>query len=284
MSYPPAAVQTVLPVLPIPSLNGRELDWLKAMIVDPSIALSYLETIELHVTLRNLYQCLFPFEFRLSTASRHWEAEQHSEEELEFFDLIHDRLFYLPIDDDDSLCTGIPVYSITPNFWYEEYEWDELDVLEKLLLGLSEQAEWERVEETFLTVPLPNPIPPSQIDWHLFKQNCEAMPAPLSYFQIAVQSFDRETNNPFIDNQNYEYLDLWTWSIEAIEELTQHYQEAIHLQQQVQVLVDWLTNNPHRLIQLIELWNRSAKPIPTKPSFKIIPSSQLDQNWAIRRI
>jgi hypothetical protein len=101
MSYPPAAVQTVLPMLPIPSLYGRELDWLRAMIVDPSIALGYLETVELHLKLRSLYQHFFPFEFRLSTASRYWEPEQHSEQELEFFDLIHDRLFYLPIDGDE---------------------------------------------------------------------------------------------------------------------------------------------------------------------------------------
>ncbi|GAP99734.1 hypothetical protein NIES2104_63000 [Leptolyngbya sp. NIES-2104] len=253
------------------------------MIVDPNIALSYLETIELHLTLRDLYRHLFPFEFHLSTASRHWEAEQHSEEELEFFDLIHDRLFYLPIDGDESLCAGIPVYSITPDFWYEEYEWDELDVLDKLLLGLSEQANWERVEEAFFTVSLPTPILPSRIDWHLFEQNCEAMPVPLNYFHIAVQIFDRETHNPFIDNRNYQYMDLWTWSVEAIEELTQHYQKAIHLQQKVQVLVDWLTNSPHRIIQVIELWNRSVKPTRSKPSIKIIDSSQLSQNWAVRR-
>jgi hypothetical protein len=273
MSYPPAAVQTVLPVLPIPSLYGRELDWLRAMIVDPSIALSYLETVELHLNLRSLYQQFFPFEFRLSTASRYWEPEQHSEQELEFFDLIHDRLFYLPIDGDESFCNGIPVFSIAPDFWYEEYEWDELNILEQLLLGLSGQEQWEMVERTFFAVPLFKPTSPNQIDWNQFKLNCEAMPVPLNYFHIAVQMFDREMNNPFIDNHNYEYIDLWTWSVEAIEELTHHYQKAVQLQQQVQVLVDWLTDNPYRLIQLIELWNRSAKSTPTRPSIKIMQSS-----------
>ncbi|MGG6265372.1 hypothetical protein ACQ4M3_24675 [Leptolyngbya sp. AN03gr2] len=283
MAYPPTTVQTVLPVLPIPEFCGRGLDWLRAMFVDPSVALSYLETIELHLKLRSLYQHFFPFEFRLSTASRHWEPDQHSEEELEFFDLIHERLFYLPIDGDENLCTGIPIYSIAPDFWYEEYEWEELDVLEQLLLGLSGQEEWGILEQTFLTVPLLNPVPSSRIDWNKFKLNCEAMPAPLNYFHLAIQMFDRETGNPFIDNHNYEYIDLWAWTVEAIEELTHHYHKAILLQQKAQILVDWLTDHPHRLIQLIDLWNRSAKTTPARPSIKIIQSSQLGQNWAVRR-
>jgi hypothetical protein len=105
-----------------------------------------------------------------------------------------------------------------------------------------------------------------------------------STYPLMEMKFDRETNNPFIDNHNYEYIDLWTWSVEAIEELTQHYRKAAQLQQQVQILVDWLTHNPCRLIQLIELWNRSAKSTPPRPSIKIIQSSQLGQNWSVRRI
>lgn len=282
MSYPPPTVQTVLPILPIPSLYGHELDWLRAMVVDPDIALSYLETAELHLKLRFLYQHFFPFEFRLSTARRYWESEQHSEEELEFFALIHDRLFYLPVDGDEGLCTGIPIYSITPDYWYDEYEWEELDILEKLLLGLSEQVEWDMVEQTFFAVPLLAPISPSQIDWQKFKINCESMPEPLNYFHLAVQMFDRDTNNPFIDNHDYEYVDFWTWSVEAIEELTYYYRRAIQAQQHVQVLVDWLTERPARLIQLIELWNQSEKSIPAVPNIKIMTASELNQNWSIR--
>lgn len=282
MVYPPAAMQTVLPVLPIPSSCERELDWLRAMVVNPSIALGYLETVEVHSELRALYQHFFPFEFQLSTASRYWEVEQHSEEELEFFDLIHDRLFYLPVDGDEDLCAGIPVYSIAPDFWYEEYDWEELDILDQLLLALSGQEEWKMLEQTFSTVPLLNPIPPNRIDWERFKLNCEAMSIPMSYFHVAVQMFDRETDNPFIDNRNYEYIDVWIWSIEAIEQLMNHYQKAIQLQQKVQVLVDWLTDNPHRLLQLIDLWNCSAKSAPAKPSIRIIQASQLGQNWAVR--
>lgn len=280
MSYPPAEVQTVLPILPIPSLYGRGLDWLKAMVVNPAIALNYLEYSELHLTLRYLYQIFFPMEFNLSTASRYWEPEQHSEEELEFFGLIHDRLFFLPIEDNDSLCTGIPVYSINPDYWDEEYDWDELNALEQLLLGLAEDVEWGMVEQTFASLPFLTPISPNQVDWRLFEQNCKTAPFPFNYFHVAVQIFDRNTGNPFLDSYSYEYVDFWTWSVESIEELTQYYCKAIELQQQAQILADWLTDNPHRLLQLIELWNQSAKGHSISPSVKIIAASQLENDWS----
>jgi len=283
MTYPPATVQTVLPILPTPSLHGRELDWLRAMVVDPDIALNYLETAGLHLTLRYLYQHFFPLEFRLSTASRYWNDEQHSEEELEFFDLIHDRLFYLPIDGDDSLCTGIPVYSINPNGWEEGYDWNELNRLEQLLIALSEQVDWEMVEATVPDVLLPMPLPPRHIDWRVFKQNCEASTVPLNYFFDTVQIFDRDTGNPFIDFCEEQFVDYWTWCVEAIEELTQFYRKANQLLQQSQLLADWLTEHPDRLVQLIELWNRSARSSPITPSVRTISASELTDRWTMRR-
>jgi len=186
-------------------------------------------------------------------------AGQHRALEA-FFTLICRHLFPLPDhifdfeEDLEAYLGGITVLPLIPEWWNGDAE--ELGAAHRVALGLLHGGEWALDG----LGPYTARVKTGQayaVDWELLERLCGEAPPPLAHLWPAVTSLDHSTGNPFIDS-SYEAPWEEDWGEESVQMLTAAYQEAVELLKKVDELDAWVQEDPTRVGQIVELWNRAV--------------------------
>ncbi|HEX2909884.1 MAG TPA: hypothetical protein VH186_03680 [Chloroflexia bacterium] len=235
-------------------------------------ATAYLRSLWHSANLLSLYRHYFPQEFAASTASTSLRVRGeynelnelnglYSPKEIEFLHLVEDKLFPIYLDyylegDEREDCIYIP--SFGPDWW--SYEFEELHAGWQLLLRICGSVEEDRnianldthragVEAAFTGLKR------HKVDWNKFRAICLAKDVPISYLPLAFDMLDHDTGNIFLDPTDEMPVEPLEWSIEDLDFLIEHYEEATTSLEKAEKLLDWLTASPLHLQEVIELWN-----------------------------
>lgn len=223
------------------------------------------------VALLQLYQSTFPEEFAASVAERSSVNGGHSGAEVEFFHLIHERLFPLEmlLDDvlDEERYSFIPVEPLGIDQWDQPFE--DFDLGWQLLFLLTGEGELDVVEvddETHAQLArLLSTISAGQVDAQVMERLAAQVGGPLEGLLDAIRMIDHNTGTVWLDI-TYECgcYDA-DWSAETLRVLADEYRQARSILNRVDRLLSWLTDDPVQHFQeAIDLWNRTRALTPTE--------------------
>jgi hypothetical protein len=77
---------------------------------------------------------------------------------------------------------------------------------------------------------------------------------------------DHDTGNIFLDPTDEMPVEPLEWSIEDMDFLIEHYQEANQIGNKATKLLDWLIASPLHLLEVITLWNECLELAPLVPT------------------
>ena len=213
--------------------------------------------IKLRLTLLELYQDYFPYQWQHSTKSTEVVSlESHTERELEFFDLLDE--FRFPCERAcEEFYDSLVVYAIKPD--WTELSWDELDCLLHCYIALTDESCWEQLVKVYQLEgsDLQRPASVKKVTAARLKNECDKLNSPLRYLAEAFNLIEYNSDNVWIDSNDMDPFN-YEWCHENIERLTQEYETAKVAIEHFNALNDWLSTNPERIKALVRVWNAAA--------------------------
>jgi hypothetical protein len=279
------------------ALNGlRDLT-----VLDTTGAIRYLTSLKDSLPMLRLYREVFPEEFANSREpvtlrpgeysgrfvtpfGQETEDPPHTPRELEFFQLIDDRLFNLPMT---WIEAGCRMYSImVPSAEHGEEDPHSLRTSLQVAAALLSDESWISLAD--IAQPSPNagdlitPAATSVTDYETVVAAFRQEPTPLNIFADALAVMNYDTGCIFLDfccgcgGCTYD-LD---WSVENIRLLAEEHVKQREIFSRIDALDDWLTGDDRRrapyayanegashnadivarINQIVEVWNRPALP------------------------
>ena len=223
----------------------------------------YLEEFNQKLALLVLYKEIFPNEWANSKIPlwQHSHSGIYSDREIDFLELVNQHFFSLDWLEDFRECperyVEIPIYSLNTD-WRDECI-EDLEYAEQFLLSLMGQgypeSEWL---ENFGFTPdvLFNGY---QIDWKLLETISQSVPEPLSYLHDVASIIDHSTGCIWIDITVDSY-DSFSCNEETLIYLAQQWQSAQKYLAKLQQFEVWIESSVDHRKQVVELWNKAAKP------------------------
>ncbi|HEX2913748.1 MAG TPA: hypothetical protein VH186_23285 [Chloroflexia bacterium] len=279
---------------PVPDNLSKCLELLKAYRLPLRLpeALAYLSRLQSSASLLALYRHFFPVEFARSHAATTPEKGCiYSPREIEFFELVDERFFPLPLEyyldlsaeSGDERSERIEVLCLGLDWW--ELDLADLHPGWQLLLVLmgelelaalfpeSPPAYWAAREEL--------PWPRESLEEILREDNTgenarqiysqghlaaleklvaregEGESAVLSALPLALRILMHDTGNLWLDPTPETAVDDAYWCEEDVEYLAAAYAEARRMMEEADRLLDWLTESTEHLSKGVELWKKS---------------------------
>jgi hypothetical protein len=255
-----------------------DLAWLKQyqLPISPGQALVYLRQLKESATLLLLYRYFFPAEFGSSQASTTPPPGQlYSPKELEFFKLVDQKLFPLPLDyyteaeasagDERSLqldvmCLGLDWWDSEPQELH--YGWHLLLVLcgsceASILAAHNIDPELTELVESIQSARTGSGSYTNQ-QLHWLEEQCQVKGEPLASLPLALQLIVHDTGNLWLDPLPENPVGDAYWCIEDVELLTEAYREASQILERVEKLLDWLEVDLNHFKEVVQLWNQSC--------------------------
>ena len=261
---------------------GRLASW-RLPVTFPDAA-SYLQNLSAGANLLDMYRHYFPDEFERSQASslaprpspaaaynyRHQSHDRvefdryHSPKELEFLELVENRLFPLGFGPgtgpQEERVDAIPVFNIGIDWWMEPLS-ELLPGWQFLLLVAGNveagvDVDLLDIDETVREVLTRSGI--SAVDWEQLEIICRGAAEPLCYLPLAIELLNHETGNIYLDASDEMPADPLDWCREDVDFLIEQYRQALEIRDKTQRLVDWLEAGAANLKEAIELWNQSS--------------------------
>ncbi|HAX77688.1 MAG TPA: hypothetical protein DCY88_18090 [Cyanobacteria bacterium UBA11372] len=230
-------------------------------------SLDYLIQLRESLILLSLYQVNFSEEWKNSTSPLFTSTPKspHSPKELEFFQLVDERLFPIGLGDADldERLNFIPFWPEDVDFYLRSI--DEFDEGEQFLICLYDPCYLENSWLTHFSINPNKVVPIEQIDFNKLETLCREASQPLCYLYDAMSIIDRSTGSIWLDETCESCLYL-EWSQNNIDILAQDWQKALNLRASYLEVAQWLQNNCNNKILTIELWNL-AKKDESYPSF-----------------
>jgi len=208
-----------------------------------------------------LYRRYFPQEFTHSTAGTQVPIQHHepgySERELEFLNLVDQRLFPLPeMMFDNERLPSIPIYPQGVD-WEDEPENIRLSL--RAAMALVSGDDWIQWE-TWLSPHL-RPLS-GERDWKCFAELCRHTKGLAVRFPLLLELVALDTGNLWLDTSWDASWEEYPWEEEAIEYLKKEWQEAQRIFAQLDPLLDRMDKHPrYWLTRLVKLWNAAIKPV-----------------------
>lgn len=253
-------------------------------LLTPSGAERYLDHLDTTTSLLALFARYFPAEFAQARAhGLPLIAEQTdgwSACELEFFRLVDERLFPLPLDylrelGDRTFASQIPLQTFPVGSDGElSLGW----ALVHYLVGLrgEEQVREHGIYEEGALFALP--ILRRDTEKALLILRCQAQAEPLALLPQAVAMVMRETGTVWLDEDEEGVYLSPSWSEDDIDELHWQYLQAIEIGGQAERFCEWLEADPQpRFTQVTRLWNACARdtaPPEARLRCRSVPASQ----------
>ena len=219
----------------------------------------YLEELNQKIVLLALYKQMFPYEWASSKASliRREQNNVYCEREMEFLELINDRLFQLDcLEDLSERYTEIPIYPQTACAW--EVDLEDLTFTEQFLISLAgEGYSREQWQELFGFIPT-DLATGDEIDWEQLEQLSRSAVEPLAYLYDAISILDRSTGCIWLDVTGEIYVSF-PWTHEALLHLAQQWQGGQEYLLRQQQFEEWIKSSVNHRRETVKLWN-SARP------------------------
>lgn len=285
------------------ALNGlRDLTAL-----DTTGAIRYLTSLKESLSMLRLYREVFPEEFAnskkpitlrpgdysgrfLSPFGREEEEPPHTPRELEFFDLIDDRLFNLPMTWIEGGCR---MHSIMiPAADHGEEDPHSLRPSLQVAAALLSDESWLSLADIAHPSPhvgeLLTPAATAVTDYKTVVETFRREPTPLDIFADALAVMNYDTGCVFLDfccGCGGCTHDL-AWTAENIRQLAEEHVKQREIFSRIDALDDWLTgdgrqrapyvyadegarHNPDivaRINEIVRVWNRPAPPAAQVPA------------------
>ena len=262
--------------------------------LSPGQALLYLKQLKESATLLLLYRHFFGEEYHASQASAIPEPGQlYSLKEQEFFTLVDQKLFPLPLDYyseaaasyGDERSEQIDIMCLGLDWWNTEVE--ELHFGWQLLLVLSGSCEASaltapaanfQVETQDTAASSPTRFDPRltavlesikeagagsrssytsvQLSW--LEEECLSRGEPLASLPLALRIIMHDTDNLWLDPLPESPVDDAYWCIEDVALLAEAYREASQILERVEGLLHWLEADLIHFKEVVTLWNQSC--------------------------
>ena len=241
-------------------------------------ALEHLVAVQEQYRLLHLYQHFFPAEYTVGVGKRArapvgsvHPSGDISSSELEFLQLVNDRLFPLNLfwiellaeESDGWHLKYIPIDSLS--CLQCDFSLQDADaplatrLLCALLFGEDEEGDWNGL---LAGIDTPPPIMTGaysgiDFDFEHFTRLCRRAGGMLVSLPLGVQCVSHSTGNFWLDVPEFEGQDVeLDWNIEVMNWLAKDWETAPALYKKYEQLVAWLQAEPVRLGKVIELWNR----------------------------
>lgn len=219
----------------------------------------YLEVLNQKIVLLSLYKQMFPVEWGRSQASllQRSQAEDYCDRELEFLELVNERLFPLDNWEDFSQRSAeIPIYPQTASVW--EIDLEDLTLGEQFLISLvGEGYSREQWQELFGFIP--NHLATGyEIDWQQLEKLSRSAVEPLAYLYDAISMLDRSTGCIWLDI-TYETYVSYPWTKEVLLDLAREWQIAQQYLLRQQQFEEWIESSVVHRQETIKLWNSARK-------------------------
>jgi hypothetical protein len=207
----------------------------------------------------HLYRRYFPQQFAHSIASTRIPIQHHepgySERELEFFNLVDQRLFPLPemLFDMERL-PSIPIYP-------QGVDWE--DERDNMRLSLRAAMALVSDDDTMLWeawLPAHLRPEPGERDWDQLAELCRHARGLTVRFPLLLELVALDTGNMWLDT-NWECAwEEYPWEETAMEYLRKEWRKAQHIFAQLNPLLDQMDKHPrYWLKRLVMLWNNAIK-------------------------
>ena len=215
------------------------------------------------------------------------EREPYSPKEIEFLELVDQKLFPIYLDyylDGEEREETIYIPNFGPDSW--GMEWDDLHGGWQILLKLTGHLEVGRFKdvedchqaalaEIFMT------LEGSQVDWAKLEERCRSQEEPLASLPLAFEMLEHDTGNIFLDPTDETPADNLEWAVTDIDFLIQQFEQAQAMLDKTNKLLDWLTTSPAHLQEVINLWNECLT-TRSQPQLQLQTQLQLQPEATIR--
>jgi hypothetical protein len=220
----------------------------------------YLEELSEQITYLTLYKELFPIEWSSSKTPlrQHSYPSVYSDIEIEFLELVNERLFPLEWLEDFRGCTErYTEVTISPqNIDWWEMSLEEFSFTEQFLLSIighgHPKADWILyfgfVPKKLLTV--------ERIDWEKLSLLCQQIASPLSLLYDVISIIDHSTECIWLDTTHQDYVSF-DWNQEVLRYLAQQWQVCQTYCQKMTQFSEWLESSVDHRKQVIKLWNKA---------------------------
>lgn len=250
-------------------------------LLTPGEAESFLTHLAWTVDLQQLFQHYFPQEFQVAQEQQMSfipeDRYAHSQYEAQFFRLVNEHLFPLPLFDMpyDEPWYERDAYSIPVEPFGFEFEADEAygelplgwQLLLYLLGVLSEddiRAYGNYEDDDLFAIPLPEQG--RDISWGLLTLRCQAQGGPIAYLPLAVEMLENDTGSVWLDANFENPCTDACWTVEDVDELHKQYLWAQDIRAKAESFCDWLEERPvPHFTAVVRLWNSCLRDTPRRP-------------------
>jgi hypothetical protein len=226
----------------------------------------YLSHLNSIFRLLDLYQHYFPEKFAASTKKiLPAKDAAYSEREYEFFELISNNLFPLPLYMVDDFLErenreyGFPLTSMGREWWNDDISYWELGWL--LLLWLTEEQSPQEVMRAAKGKNLDPRIFEISVKQgkrfaiEALSLHCRKLPGPLAHLPIALKILWHDTGCWFLDISS-EHMEFLAWSRREMNRLIKHGRLFDKFTDQADQLMTWIEKDPfNNFKEVIQLWN-----------------------------
>lgn len=228
----------------------------------------YQGRVELALDCLEIYRDLFSDEYARSTAPLFSQQR-----ELEFYRLVHTKLFPLRVDDDEDLLSMldreprlllpfIPVSGLQKHLWDGGcFNFWEIELCYRIAQVLGGQtgadgSGWKALSMYYGLESTPTPSRAlACVGWSLFADACAIAGPPLQYLILAFNMIAYATGNPWLDTPSIGCSPV-KWSKQNVAQLALLREQADQAFTAIKVLNRWLEEDPPaRITQIVELWN-----------------------------
>jgi hypothetical protein len=213
-------------------------------------------------TLTALYRKYFPTEYARSQANvvpPVNRAGGYSDRELEFLELVNQRLFPICQPEDylgvDERFPCIPFQECSVEFFDEE-DFSSLRMPVQVfvcLIGAMGDDWWKEV------LPGAPPIQDGTRDWKYFTRLCRRAGGILTDAPLGLEIVSYSTGNPFFDTTSGMGGDAFGWEPDTMAFLAAEWRKARELNARFDQLIDAFEREPSALVRLVTLWNRAIE-------------------------
>jgi hypothetical protein len=252
--------------LPTPAIPSA-LDRLRKSLLDQTVeqALASLQKRLDSIRLLALYEYYFPEEYRSSTASSTPSGESvYSERDLEFFNLVDQRLFPFNLDwllevaeEIDRPGVYIPVYALGIDWWNCPFDdlrrgWQLLLLLTGEVGGMSLWSDARYLE--IAGAELRRAAEHAPHSSHL-QRVCTQASSPLCFLPLALDALSHDTGNFFWDYDEENPADDIFFCREDMDALAREFREYQAMEQKIEALLDWIEADPSgHFKEVMDLW------------------------------
>jgi hypothetical protein len=234
---------------------------------DAEEAIDWLRRLLDQTHILQLYQAYFPARYHRSKKSLCAEgSEVYSPREMEFFQLVSERLFPIAdciLDEIEERSDAIPLETAA----LDPEGIEDWSMTWKVLFSFAEgcspytDIDWNKVQEWLPPgADLPVAVTSRRdydVDWKKFFRRAARLHPRLKHLQTAIEVVAFSTGNNFLDIP-YDMLynsDMPDWTVENIDWLAGEWRRAQPIIKKSNAVAKWLEARPQRLADLIALYN-----------------------------